>query len=101
MSVNSVRRLANSVAASPKKSPGAAGLGTAMKCYKALFVASETADANLSQVTIGSETFRWVPRLSSAWSTAPSAGTVLLIGSLGGSFIILGIQLGDITLAGS
>jgi hypothetical protein len=70
-----------------------------MKCYGGIFLQTETVDSNLSQVQIGSSTFRYVPRLSSAWSSAPTAGTTILIGSLGGSLIILGVQLGNITKA--
>lgn len=99
MSHDGLRRLSGAIAKSPKTSVNAAGLGTAMRCYAATYAGAETVDTNLSQITIGNSNFRFVPRLSSAWTTAPSAGTTILVASIGGSLIILGIQLGNITKA--
>ena len=96
---NSVRRVAQAISKSPPKSPARAGLGQALKCYSATFVQTESVDVNLSKITIGNSTCRFVPRLSSAWTAAPGAGTTVLVASLGGSLIILCIQVGDTSKA--
>jgi hypothetical protein len=94
-----LQRLARAIAQSPRNSPVAAGVDGAMRFYSGIFQGSETVDSNLSRITIGSNSFRFVPRLSGAWSSPPNPGTTLLIGSLKGSLIILGAQAGDVTKA--
>jgi hypothetical protein len=95
----SVQELAQAIARSPRSSPVAAGVDGAMRFYSATFQGTETVDSNLSRITVGGNSFRFVPRLSGAWSSPPNPGTTLLVGSLRGSFIILGAQAGDVTKA--
>jgi hypothetical protein len=97
--MQSLKQLSNAIAQSPRNSQVAAGLGQVMKVYAGVFQGQESVDSNLSQISIGQQGFRFVPRLSGAWTSAPAAGTTVLIGSIGGSLIILGTQLGDITKA--
>lgn len=97
--MQSLQRLASAVAQSPKSSAIPAGLGAVMKVYSGLFVASESVDSDLSQITIGQSPFRFVPRLQGSWTSTPSAGTTILVGSVAGGLIILGAQMGDTSLA--
>lgn len=94
-----VQRLALAIARSPRTSPVAAGVDGSMRFYSATFQGTETVDSNLSRITVGNNSFRFVPRLSGAWSSPPNPGTTLLVGSLKGSFIILGAQAGDTSKA--
>lgn len=95
----SVQRLAKAIARSPRNSPVAAGVQGSMRFYSAVFQGTETVDSNLSRITIGGNSFRYVARLSGAWSSPPNPGTTLLVGSLQGSLIILGAQSGDTSKA--
>lgn len=97
--MQSLQRLANAVAQSPKSSPSPAGLGAVMKVYSGTFQGPEAVDPNLSQITIGQNPFRFVPRLQGSWTSTPSAGTTILVGSVNGGLIILGAQMGNTALA--
>lgn len=99
MASSGLLALAQAIARSPRTSPVAAGLGTVMRFYSATWQGTEPVDSSLGRINIGGNAFRYVPRLASAWTTPPSTGTTLLVGSLGGSFIILGAQAGDTTKA--
>ncbi len=61
------------------------------------WVSAESVDANLSQVTVGTATYRFIPKLE---SVSPSAGdTVLMLASPSSPMIIIGVLVGNITLA--
>lgn len=98
MSGSGLRKLSKAIAQSPQSSPVAAGAGMTMKCYSGVYVGSEAADSNLSRITIGNSSFRYVPRLGT-WTSSPTSGTTILVGSIGGNLIILGTQLGDTSKA--
>jgi hypothetical protein len=75
------------------------GMAQALKAYSATFQGTEAVDSGLSRITIGGQTFRYVPRLSNAWSSPPSVGTTLLVASINGSLLIFGAQVGDTSKA--
>lgn len=60
------------------------------------FTAAESVDANLSRVTIGAATYRYVPKLKSA---TPAAGNTVLLVKIGTQLVILDTVVGDTTLA--
>ncbi len=95
---NGLRKLARAVAQSPQSSQSLAGFGEVMKCYSGVFIGSEAADSNLCRITIGNQTFRYVPRLGT-WTSSPTSGTTILVGSIGGNLLVLGTQLGDTSKA--
>lgn len=61
------------------------------------YVGAEGVDPNLSKVQVGDVLMRFIPRVSSATPTAGQA--VLLVGSKDTPMVIVGVVLGDITLA--
>lgn len=61
------------------------------------WVSTESVDANLSTVAVGNATYRFIPKLE---SVSPSANdTVLMIASPSSPMIIIGVLVGNITLA--
>lgn len=66
-------------------------------CYwvAGAFVASESFDTDLSEVTVAGTTVRSVPRLTSAWTIAPSPGTSLGMLQIGQAYIILSTLSGN------
>lgn len=89
-SSGAVRRLAHNIAKQHFVSRQGIGAAQQGVFWNATFVASETFDANCSQIQIAGNTMRGVPRLATGAAWPPAAGTNLLVLQMGSSFLILG-----------
>lgn len=93
-------RLAAAVASNARRQAGAAN--SRKPIFYAKWVAAESVDANLSQIYVAGagfdasdEIFRFVPKLAHVTGLSTSS-TVLCLGS---PLCIIGVVVGDITLA--
>lgn len=65
------------------------------KYWCATYQGAESADANLTQIWIGTNVYRNIPRAINAWTSTPTTGASLLVLQFGGSFIIICQMIGN------